>query len=256
LKNTLLIKNPSPFKTLGGPLGGGLAIGLLAAVSAVAAGGTTCFDDIEQHYEEDDGGFMWRSMPDRCPGSPQPASPAERKRGSSVEIRASGQDAIVIEKNYWWAPKRNGPDGECPRYVKHESQRTRIAKGGVLYETKLSDEEPPKQSQRAMRQHENIYISNMQSVVKPNPSMEYLGDETIAGQPCRRLAPKPPVGGAAKSEICFFVAPVDCPNAAYLMPLEMTTKAPDGQMLTQGRTTLLRVGSHGQVVSPDSIRAP
>jgi hypothetical protein len=233
-----------------------LAIGLLAAVTAVAAGGAACFDDIEQQYEEDDGGFMWRSMPDRCPGSQQPASPAERKRGRSVEIRASGQDATVIENNYWWGPLRNGPDGECPRYVKHSVQRTRIAKGGTLYETKVSDEEPPKHSQRAMRPHENIYISNMQSVVKPSPLVEYLGEDTIAGHPCRRVAPKPMVTGASSSEICFFVAPIDCPNAAYLMPLKMTTKAPDGQVLTQGRTTSLRVGGHGQVVSPDSIRAP
>jgi hypothetical protein len=232
-----------------------IVTGLLATSSPVLADVAACFDDIEQHYEEDDGGFHARAMPDLCPYSAQPASPADHKWGSSVDIMASGSDAVVIEKSYSWGPQRNAPAGEC-RLVKHSSQRTRIAKGGILYESKTSDDFPPTHSQRPMRPHENIYIANIQAVVKPSPSMESLGEDSIAGYPCRRLAPKPIVSGAATSEMCFYVVPIDCPHAAYLLPLELTTKTPDGQILSHGRTTLLRVGAHGAIISPDSIKAP
>jgi hypothetical protein len=233
-----------------------IVTGLLVTSSHALADAAACFDDIEQHYEEDDGGFHWRAMPDRCPGSEQPAAPADRKWGSSVDILASGQDARVIETSYSWGPKRNASDGECPRFVKHTSQRTRIAKGGILYETKTSDDFPPTHGERPMRPHENIYIANLQSVVKVSPSIESLGEDTIAGYPCRRLAPKQIVSGAASSDMCFYVVPIDCPHAPYLLPLELTNKTPDGQILSHGRTTLLRVGAHGAVVPPDAIKAP
>jgi hypothetical protein len=234
-----------------------LAVCLLPTLTTAAADGAACFDDIEQSYQWDDGGFHWNAMPDRCPGSSQPASPADRKWGGSVQIRASGQDATVIEEAYSWAPKRNSDSGGCPRFFKTVTRRTRVAKGGMLYETRQTDDGQTQRSQRALRPNEQIYISNIQTVPKPgNPFVQILGNDTIAGQPCQRVASQAVVAGAGSYEMCIFVAPVNCPSARYLQPLELATKGPDGKSIWHGKTTSLRYGGRGQVVPPDSIRAP
>jgi len=235
-------------------------VGVLAAcllpVLAFAAGDTACFDEIEQSYQWDDGGFHWSALPDRCPGTSQPASPDERKWGGSIQIRANGSDAIVIEATYAWGPKQRA-DGGCPRFFKTVTRRTRIAKGGTLYETKQVDSEAPQRSQRPLRPNEMIYISNVQAVPRPgDPSVELLGTDTIAGQPCRRIASKQIIAGAGSFAMCIFVAPPTCRAARYLQPLELTTKAPDGQVIWHGRTTSLRYGGGGRVVPSNSIQAP
>ena len=250
------MRNRTGMKKLTGPAVCALAICLLPALTTAAADGTACFDDIEQSYQWDDGGFHWTAMPDRCPGSAQPASPAERKWGGSVQIRASGQDASVIEETYSWAPKRNSTGG-CPGFFKTVTRRTRIAKRGVLYETRQVDDGQTQRSQRTLRPNEMIYISNVQTVPKPgDPLVQVLGNATIAGQPCQRVASKPLVAGAGTYEMCIFVAPANCPSARYLQPLELTTKGPDGKSIWHGQTTSLRYGGHGQLISPTSIRAP
>src|SRR5882724_6638549 len=234
-----------------------IAASLLPALAATAPGNGTCFEDIEQSYQWDDGGFHWNAMPDRCPDSPKPASAAERKWGGSVQIRASGPDAVVVEETYSWAPKRHGDDGGCPRFFKTVTRKTRVAKSGVLYETKQIDDEQPQRSQRPLRANEMIYISNVQTVPKPgDPFVQPLGSDTIAGQPCQRVTSKSSIPGAGSFAMCIFVAPPGCPSARYLQPMELSTKAPDGKMFWHGRTTSLRYGGRGSVVPPESIRAP
>jgi hypothetical protein len=233
-----------------------LTVAMLCAGTAVADP-APCFDEIEQHYEWDDGGYHWNALPDRCPGSPQPASPADRKWGGSVQIRASGQDAMVIEENYSWAVRRDFQGPGCPRFFRTLTRKTRIAKDGLLYETKQIDDEPPRTSQRPMRTNEVIYISNIQTIPKPDdPFVQVSGSDTIAGQPCQRIASKQSVRSAGSYAMCVFVAPLNCPRARYLQPLELKLAGADGQLMWHGRTTLLRYGGHGELVSPDSIKAP
>ena len=233
------------------------AVACLLPISASAGGDAACFDEIEQSYQWDDGGFHWSAMPDRCPGATQPASPAERKWGGSVQIRANGADATVIEETYSWAPKRTGDSSGCPHYVKTVTRRTRVAKGGTLYETKQVDSEAPQRSQRPLRANEMIYVSNIQTVPRASdPTVDARGTDTIAGQPCTRVASKSIVAGAGSYEMCIFVAPPTCRAARYLQPLELMTKGPDGKVIWHGRTTSLRYGGGGQVVPSSSIRAP
>jgi hypothetical protein len=237
--------------------GGILAALLCAATAAAVAGSTACFDDIEQHYAWDDGGFHWSAMPDRCPGSPPPASPADRKWGGSVQITASGRDAVVIEENYSWAPKRNFQGPGCARFFKTVTRKTRVAKNGVLYETKQIDDEQPQQSQRPLRPDEMIYISNIHAVPKTDdPFVQMMGSDTIAGQPCQRIAPKQSLPGAGTYTMCIVAAPSKCAAAGYLQPLELKTQGPDGRLIWHGLTSLLRYGGRGQVVSADAIKAP
>jgi hypothetical protein len=244
-------------KNLTGPSVYVLAVCLLPALAAAAAGSSACFEDIEQSYEWDDGGFHWSAMPDRCPDSPQPASAAERKWGGSVHIRASGQEAVVIEESYAWAPKRNSESAGCPHFFKTVTRRTRVAKGGVLYETRQIDDQQPQKSQRPFGPNELIYISNVHTVPRPgDPFVQVLSNDTIAGQPCQRVASKQSIPGAGGYEMCIFVTPANCPLARYLQPLELSTKGPDGKVIWHGRTTSLRYGGRGQVVPPGSIRAP
>lgn len=237
------------------------ALGVVAAcllpVLGLAAGDAACFDEIEQNYQWDDGGFHWSAMPDRCPGSPQPASPSERKWGGSVQIRANGADAMVIEETYAWTPPRQGDITGCPHFVKTVTRKTRIAKSGTLYETKQVDSEAPQHSQRPLGPNEMISISNVQQAPRPGDrSVELLGTDTVAGQPCRRVASKPIVAGAGTYTMCIFVAPPTCRAAHYLQPLELTTKAPDGTVIWRGHTTSLRYGGGGKLVPSNSIRAP
>ena len=174
-----------------------------------------------------------------------------------MEVRVSGTDASVIEETYAWMPERNSGSGTCPRFSKTVTRRTRIAKSGVLYESKQVDTGPLQQSRRPLRPNEVIYISNIQTVPRlGDPSLQLLGTDTIAGQPCRRVASKQIVAGAGSYDLCIFVAPANCRVARYLQPLEMSSKSPEGKVIWHGRTTSLRYGGRGQVVSPDSIRAP
>jgi hypothetical protein len=237
-------------KTATKALSAGPAIAALAMMStAAAAVGAVCFDEIEQNYQWDDGGSTYSSLPNLCPNAPRPAAPQERKWGGSVAIRASGQDAEVIEENYTWVPKWDA-QGVCLGVFETVNRRTRIAKGGVLYETKQTDDRPPSLSQRVMRPNEVIYISNIQTVPKPNdPFVQILGNGTIAGQPCQRVGPKQDLG-AGRWEMCVFVAPRTCHLAQYLQPLELNGP------IYHGVTTLLRYGGRGEVLQPDSIKAP
>jgi hypothetical protein len=234
-----------------------LGASLLSMPPAAGSGETACFDEIEQHYEWDDGGFNWNSLP-HCPGE-QSISPLDRKWGGSAQIRASRHDgmvdAIVIEEEYAWVPPKTGTS-QCP-FVKTLTRTTRIAKNRVLYETVQKDDEPPKRSQRNMGPNEIIYIPNIQRVPKPGDSfLQVIGNDTIAGQPCQRVTPKQNIAGAAAFEMCIFVAPIDCPTARYLQPMELKIKLPNGQLMTHGRTTLLRYGGRGEVLPTNSIQAP
>ena len=216
-----------------------------------------CFEDIEQTYAWDDGGFHWTANPDHCPQSPQPASAAERKWGGSVKIRATGADAIVIEEDYAWLPTRKGEVAGCPRFYRTVHHRTRIAKGGVLYDTKQTDDETPQSTQRPLRDNEIIAVSNIQKVPKPEDALvETLGSNTMMGQPCARIAPKQGSPAAGLWAMCVFVAPSSCKAARYLQPIDLVVKGPDGQTVWHGQTSQLQVGARGTVVSPDSIQAP
>jgi len=236
-----------------------------AAVFAVAGAISTfvanaaepCFEDIEQNYAWDDGGFHWTANPDHCPQSPQPASAAERKWGGSVQIRATGADAMVIEEDYAWLPSRKGEVAGCPRFYRTVHHRTRIAKGGVLYDTKQTDDETPQSTQRPLRDNEIIAVSNIQKVPKAEDAfVETLGSNTILGQSCTRLQPKQGSPAAGLWTMCVFVAPPNCKAARYLQPIDLVVKGPDGQTVWHGQTTELQVGARGTLVSPDSIRAP
>jgi hypothetical protein len=230
-------------------------IGTLAAFAAHTA--DSCFDDIEQHYAWDDGGFHWTANPDHCPGSPQPASAIERKWGGSVQIQATGADAIIIEEDYAWLPTRKGEVAGCPRFYRTVHRRTRIAKSGVLYDTKQTDDETPQSTQRPLRDNEIIAISNIQRVPKAEDAfVETLGSDTIVGQPCTRIAPKQGTPAAGLWAMCVFVAPSNCKAGRYLQPMDLVMKGPDGQTVWHGRTSQLQVGARGTVVSPDSIHAP
>jgi len=229
-----------------------MIIGALSTFVAQAA--DPCFVDIEQNYAWDDGGFHWTAYPDHCPQSPQPASAAERKWGGSVQIRATGADAIVIEEDYAWLPTRKGDIAGCPRFYRTVHRRTRIAKGGVLYDSKQTDDETPQNTQRPLRDNEIIAVSNIQKVPKTEDAfVETLGSNTIAGQSCTRIEPKQGSPAAGLWAMCVFVAPPNCKAARYLQPMDLVVKGPDGQTVWHGRTSELKVGARGTLVSPDSI---
>ncbi len=229
----------------------------LTLVAVPVAGAADCFEDIEQIYQWDDGGHHWSVMPDRCPGSSQPAAAIERKWGGNVTVRASGHDAIVIEESYAWMPRRHGDTVGCPRFFKTTTRKTRIAKDGVLYEMTQVDGEPARRSQRTMGAEEVISVTPIAGAPSLGDAyVQVLGASTVAGQPCKRVAPKRALPAAAKYEMCVFVAPARCPLAKYLQPLDLRITGPDGQLLWHAYTTSLRYGARGTVVAPGSIRAP
>jgi hypothetical protein len=231
-----------------------LVAGLLTAGCAAAAPGS-CFTDVEQDYEWDDAGFNLSAMPDLC-GSGQPASPSERRWGGSMKIRASGNDASLVQQTYAWVPERNGPAVDCPRFFRTVTTTTKVAKNGVLTETRQVDGEAPTTKTRKMHGTEMMYVANLHSVPRPNDAfVEVSGSDTIAGQPCQRVEPKAGTPGAGTWQMCLFVAPVDCRAASYVQPLELLTRGPDGRTFIHGRTTRLLLGERG-LVAPDSIRAP
>ncbi len=233
-----------------------LLAGTMCTVPALAASGATCFTEIEQDYDWSDGGFHWSAMPDRCPDSPQPASPAERAWGGSLKIRVSGAEASVVQVDYAWVPHRDGPAGDCPRFFRSVTTTTKVAKNGVLSETKQIDSEPPTTQQRILRGAEMLYIPSVQSVPRANdPFLQVVGEDTIAGQPCQRVAPKPDAPGAGTWQTCVYAALPDCRAARYLQPLELIMKGPDGQTVLHGRTTHLQVGDRGSA-NPDLHGTP
>ena len=225
--------------------------------AAAAADGAACFEDLEQHYAWDDGGLQWSLHPDRCPGSSQPASPADRKWGGSVDIRVSGNDASVVEESYAWVISRAFKGPGCPPLTRSVTRTTRVAKSGVLYQTKVVEGVAEPTTQRPLRPGQVIYTNNIQTVPNADdPYIQRAGSDTIAGQPCQRITSKPVLPGTGTFAMCIFVAPRNCPAAQYLQPLELTSKGPDGKVTWHGLTSQLRYGGRGQVVSADSIKVP
>jgi len=110
------------------------------------------------------------------------------------------------------------------------TRKTRVAKGGVLYETRQIDDEQPQRSQRPLRANEMIYISNVQTGRSRNPLCS-LSQRPIAGQPCQRVTSKSSIPGARQLCDVHLVAPPGCPSARYLRSMELSTKAPDGKMI-------------------------
>jgi hypothetical protein len=214
-----------------------------------------CFEEIEQQYAWDDGGLFWKSVLGGCPGSPQPAAPADRATGGNLTIRASGSDAMVIEEGYAWVPHTDDPGAGCLRYYKSITKVVRVAKDGRFHETRQVDGAPAKTTERALRPGELLSTSGIHMALRPDDAfVENLGADTIAGQPCQRVTPRSGTPGAGSSESCVYVAPKDCRLARYLQPLDLVTRGPGHEVAIHGRTTLLKVGARGKVFASDAIR--
>ncbi|GEM_PF-3253701 len=232
----------------------GMAI-LTNVIYAASAAEPLRFDEMEQIYAYDDGGTTFKNLPDLCPSAPKPHLMADRSWGGSVRIRVSGRDASVIEETYFWHAKW-APNGRCLGVTKSVSVATRIAKNEVLYEKVTDENRPVRRSQRAMKPGEVIYVVNVQVTPKlESPDLQKLGDAIIAGQPCRRIAPKSSLLGAGIWNMCILLADQSWPQVHYLQPLDLETKARGGLML-HGRTSLLRYGARGSVFPLGSIKAP
>jgi hypothetical protein len=235
-----------------------LSMCVALGVCNIATSASSCFDDLDQHYEYDDGGFAWSQRPGICTDE-KSIPPSSRINGGSIDVRVSGDNAVVTEIQYDWSPPSHSAMAtSCPHSIRNESKRTRIMTGGVVYETTVETDAPTRTSQRPARPNELLFVSRVQRGVNPGPQVDDLGQDTIAGHTCRRLSPKGTVDGVAHAfEICILLNGPDCRKADfYILPLELTQKSPGGGILFHGKTTILRYGGLGTVVQPGSIHAP
>jgi hypothetical protein len=137
------------------------------------------------------------------------------------------------------------------------TRHTRIAKDGVLYDIRKTDDKPAVTSQRKLQGTQQIPFSGI-STAPPadSPDFKQLGNDIIAGQPCVRFVSTSRTPGAATTTLCVFLSPRSCPRSHYLQQLEQKTVAPDGTVVVLGRTSELLIGKIGEVLPKNSIVAP
>jgi hypothetical protein len=201
---------------------------------------------MDQSYEWDDQGTNWQSLPIRqaiCPDE----EPKDPRWGGSIQIHVSGDDATVIEDTYSWTIDPKGDvAGPCWHVRKSTSHRSRILKNGVLSEISESTERPPQHSEKPYPPPRRIVIGGITTLPTADDRfLDRLGDATMAGHTCHRVAPKASVTGTgARFELCIFELPRSCKLSSYVQPLELTVTQPGGQVTTHGKTTSLHFGGH------------
>jgi hypothetical protein len=231
-----------------------LKIAVLALLAVAPPAANLCFDEMEQHFEWDDGGLQWRLHP--LLGCPNAAADADHRWGGSLEIRASGPDASVIEENYAWVEDGDPQTGRCLRVYKSITRRTQVLTNGVLTEVRQTDQQPPHRSERPVPPPGRIAVGRMVVPSPTDPNFDRPGTETIAGHSCQRFAMTHIPPGGASTTACVVDVPIACPIGRYLQPLEYTITLPDGQVSVHARTTSLRYGDRGSVLPAGAISPP
>jgi hypothetical protein len=231
------------------------ALTLLAAATVAASAPTElCFDEMEQRFEWDDGGLQWRLHP--LLGCPNASASDDHRWGGSLEIRASGTDASVVEEDYAWVLEGDPATGRCLRVYKSVTRTTTVLKNGVRYEVRQTDQEAPHRSERPMPPPGRIPVGHMVVPSPTDPNFNLLGTETIAGHTCQRLTMTHIPPGGASTTACVVNTPITCWVGRYMQPLEYTITLPDGQVLTRARTTVLQYGARGSVFPSGAISPP
>jgi len=211
---------------------------------------------MSQIYAWDDQGLLWRSMR-HCPGEPPPESWVGRELGGRITIEASGQNVSIVEENYAWAPHADSPPGACPVFYKTVTRKTHVAKDGIVYESRQTDDQPPVTSQRVLHGTQIMYFGSLSSVPRSGAAgIQLAGTDTIAGHPCQRMVLGGGVQGAATISLCVFAIPRSCFLSHYVQVLEQKNVGPDGTISILGRTLELRLGHIGEVLPKNAITAP
>jgi hypothetical protein len=224
-----------------------------------------CYDELEQVYENETTPVL-SVLPQvikMCPGVSLAEHPEYQKTTSHTEIRVHESDMSVIEETQAWAPDFDTHTGACRGVKKLVQRHTRVIKAGTFYEVDVDSGKPPERQERRAEQGEWLSMAGVTAIPAATSAISYggttitrSGPATVAGHVCERETSKSNRPEAPVTTLCVLPVSRQCRIANLLQPLEVEMTLPDGQVVTRGKTTLLRIARRGELSPPVAISPP